>query len=242
MELIKTGIAGLDDLLNGGIPRGNQVLISGGPGTGKTMLSLEFLVRNAINGRKGIFFNLEETGEKLKEEFLSAMPNLKEDFDKVIKKGTLILSGRETALRVRGGKGDNPYEIDNLIAQLSETIRNEGVELVVIDSLSVFSLLTDESSVYKRSMYLLTETLQKLNVTSLLTIELTERNVSALKFKSEFFIFDGLIVLYQMIENKKRISEIEIIKMRGNSHSFDVLPYQILPQGIKISVKNMGLY
>ncbi len=65
MELIKTGIAGLDDLLNGGIPRGNQVLISGGPGTGKTMLSLEFLVRNAINGRKGIFFNSEETGEKL---------------------------------------------------------------------------------------------------------------------------------------------------------------------------------
>lgn len=242
MDLITSGINGLDSLLHGGIPKGNQIVIAGGPGTGKTLMSLEFLFHNALAGKKTIFFSLEETIEKVIEGFTSAMPDYKDDIKKVIDNGNLVMSGRETALMIRASGKENVYEVDNLISQLSSQINNEGAEVAVIDSLSVFTLLTNELPIYKRSMYLLTEILQRSNVTTLLTAELSERNIANLQFKSEFFIFDGIIALYQNIANKRRISEMEIIKMRRNSHSFEIVPYQITPNGIKVFTKASTIY
>ena len=63
---IPTGIQGLDEVLNGGVPKGAMTLLSGGPGTGKTMLGLEFLVRGAKDGHPGILLTFEETELALK--------------------------------------------------------------------------------------------------------------------------------------------------------------------------------
>lgn len=242
MDLIKSGITGLDSLLHGGIPQGNQVILAGGPGTGKTLMSFEFAFHNAMSGKKVIYFSLEETTDKIIESFSLAMPDFADDAKKLIADKRFIMSGRETALMIRNGTKEDTYQIDNLISRLSSIIANEKAEFVVIDSLSVFSLLTNDSPIYKRSMYLLTETLQRLNATTILTAELSERDITNLKFKSEFFIFDGIIVLYQLIANKRRMSEIEVIKMRRNSHSFEIVPYLITSKGIKIFIKDSNIY
>lgn len=68
---VATGIIGLDDVLHGGFPAGRTTLISGGPGTGKTVAGMEFLYRSAVNGEPGIFVTFEERAEALRKNTLA---------------------------------------------------------------------------------------------------------------------------------------------------------------------------
>jgi KaiC/GvpD/RAD55 family RecA-like ATPase len=65
MVRISTGIPGLDDLIQGGVPKGSTILISGGPGTGKTILCLNYVYQGALNGEPGIYITLEEGAENI---------------------------------------------------------------------------------------------------------------------------------------------------------------------------------
>src|SRR5271170_5517103 len=65
LERCATGIEGLDNILYGGIPRGNMVLVAGSVGTGKTTLCLEFLVRGAEKGERSLFLSVTESSDKL---------------------------------------------------------------------------------------------------------------------------------------------------------------------------------
>jgi len=66
-----------------------------------------------------------------------------------------------------------------------------------------------------------------MGVTSILTAELSSPERAKLEFRSEFFIFDGIIIMYQVGEEEKRKLAMEVIKMRGNNHSFVTTPYEI---------------
>ncbi|MEM0137101.1 MAG: ATPase domain-containing protein, partial [Thermoplasmata archaeon] len=70
-ERCLTGIEALDNILNGGIPKGNTVLITGSAGTGKTTLSIEFLVHGALAGEKGLYISVTEASEKLLENLIN---------------------------------------------------------------------------------------------------------------------------------------------------------------------------
>lgn len=83
MERVKTGIKGLDAMLNGGIPNRHHVLICGGPGTGKTMLGLEFLYHGAKAGEPGLFITLEELPSRIIDNAIATFPGWK-DFNKLI--------------------------------------------------------------------------------------------------------------------------------------------------------------
>ena len=85
-ERCATGIEGLDNILNGGIPRGNTILFTGSCGTGKTTLSLEFLVHGAIAGENSLFVSVTEASDKLMKNVIPY-----DFFDEtLIKKGTLV--------------------------------------------------------------------------------------------------------------------------------------------------------
>ncbi len=66
IEKVPTGLKGLDDVLRGGIPRGSLTLLSGGPGTGKTLIGMEILVRNALAGTPGVILTFEERDTALR--------------------------------------------------------------------------------------------------------------------------------------------------------------------------------
>jgi len=71
LQKVATCVAGLDDVLNGGIPRGRTTLVSGGPGSGKSVLGMEFLYRGALSGEPGIFVTFEERAAALRQGALS---------------------------------------------------------------------------------------------------------------------------------------------------------------------------
>src|SRR5271155_791923 len=104
-------------MLYGGIPKENQVILSGGPGAGKTLLAFEYLYRNAKMGNVGIFFALEEDPKKIIHNVKSAFPNFN-DIDELIKDEKLIINGRDITEGIFDKFENASYEFGRLVKDM----------------------------------------------------------------------------------------------------------------------------
>ncbi|MGC9205169.1 MAG: ATPase domain-containing protein [Candidatus Micrarchaeia archaeon] len=233
VDLIKTGIEGLDAILYGGIPDGNQIILAGGPGAGKTLLSFEFLYRNAKMGNPGVFFALEENAKAIIENAKSAFKTFT-DIDDLIADGKLIINSEDPTSHLQQSSDSSSYEFGKVVSDIEGIVSSSKATRVVIDSLSLLDILINDPMAYRRSMLALITNLKRMGVTSILTSELSTPEKSKLEFRPEFFIFDGIILMYQIGEQDKRSLDVEVIKMRGNNHSFVTTPYEITPKGFKL--------
>ncbi|MCL5239386.1 MAG: hypothetical protein M1286_02860 [Candidatus Marsarchaeota archaeon] len=242
-NLVKTGISGLDAMLYGGVPEGNQVIISGGPGAGKTLLSFEYLYRSAKMGITSVFFALEETPERVLANAKAAFTEFT-DIDDLIKSKKLIIDGEDptTVLRSGSAGGTSQYEFGKVVSDIESLVVSSGAKRIVIDSLSVIDMLVSDPVVYRRSMLALVNNLRRLGVTSFLTAEMANPERRELRFKVEYFVFDDIIVMYEKGEEDKRMLAMEVIKTRGAKHSFVTTPYEITSKGVNVmSAEEMGL-
>jgi len=231
VDLVSTGISGLDAMLYGGIPKDNQVIVAGGPGAGKTLMAFEFLYRNAKAGDTSLFFSLEEDPKRIINNAKSAFPEFR-DIDRVIESKKLIVTGSDiTSIAL---KEDPAFEFGRLIADIEEEIEGSNATRAVLDSSSALELIVRDPTAYRRSMWALVANFRRLGVTSILTSEIHSPDRSRLAFRPEHFIFDGMVVLYQGGEEARRVQSLEVIKMRGYKHSFVTAPYDITPRGFKV--------
>ena len=234
-ERVPTGIEGLDKMLNGGIPKFNQVVIAGGPGTGKTLLCLEYLYKNALAGETCILFSLEEESKMILENMKEAYSQFTE-LDRLIAEHKLIIKGTDQASSlIQKDKKGNIFTFTTTIADIESIIIEYSATRVAIDSVSVMKLFVKDPFEYRSVSTSLVSMLRKQNVTSLLTMEIETPEKEKLIFEPEFFIYDGIIVMYlsgALEEN--RVPTVEIIKMRGTQHSFSTVPYEITASGINL--------
>ncbi len=230
--IIKTGISGLDAMLKGGIPEGNQIVLAGGPGAGKTLLSFEFLYRNAKSGIPSILFALDEQPDRIIKNAKLAFSNFK-DIDELVGKGLLTVSKENISMNLEDG--GSAYEFGKIVTDIELLINETAAKCIAIDAISMLSLLVKDAISYRRSMLALIYNLRRLGVVSLLTSELSNPERSKLKFSPEFFLSDGIMVMYQTGEEYKRMLALEIIKMRGSAHSFVTTPYEITPDGFLVT-------
>ena len=130
-----TGIEGFDDITGGGLPRGRPTLIVGGPGSGKTLFSMEFLVNGAMKFKEpGVFFSFEETEKELAQNVAS----LGFDVKALEKKKMLAIDfvKIEAAEVVETGE----YDLEGLFVRLGYAIDSVGAKRVVLDTIeSIFS-------------------------------------------------------------------------------------------------------
>ncbi|MBN1170511.1 hypothetical protein JXA56_05810 [Candidatus Micrarchaeota archaeon] len=223
MDRVKTGIAGLDEMLNGGIPAGRHVALYGGPGAGKTSFCFEFLYRGALEGEPGLYISLEETSEDIIENMKSTFPMLKDTASLVEENKLEIVKPDKLDLE----------EVANL---LEDRITSNGIKRAVIDSATMIRMSFATEIEYRQTLFEFLSLLRNLDVTSITTVEANSARREEMKFDIEHFVMDGIINLYNIDREDRRVRALEIFKMRGTDHSRDLVPFKVTPQGFKVYV------
>jgi circadian clock protein KaiC len=226
---LSSGIEGFDDLLDGGIPQGHMVLVSGNTGSGKTTFAMQFLNEGLKNGETTVFVALEEHVDQLKKTALVHDWNFQryEDEGKLIFISSFLIDTRP----------------DKVLSEILETVKDNNATRIVVDSVSSLkSALLNKESV-RQMLIQLTGFLKSQGVTCLLNyldpdmFSSGKENDFSVMQTNQFrlsSITDGIIIM-RYIQSGKKISKIlNVIKMRGVNHSRDIIPYEIGQKGIVI--------
>ncbi len=225
-----TGIEGLDNILGGGIPRGNMVLVAGGVGTGKTTLCLEFLVRGAERGEKGLFLSVTEDSEKLIQNFGTFeffRPELVAS-DQLIFVDLPIIYERLGLDR----EELKPDEINLLVRTLQGLVRDSGASRVVVDSLTSVGFRVRSEEQIRDFMLKLSRVLSELGTTSLLVAELGAVSGPHFLYGVEEAIVDGVVLLSNVRRRGDLLRVLQVIKMRGTVHSRAQYVIELTPIGL----------
>lgn len=108
-------------------------------------------------------------------------------------------------------------------------------KVIALDSISLFRLvLSSDGFIYRKSIAQLISNLRRLDVTSFITLETPYTEKNDVRYSPEFFLFDGVISMYQTGDNEKRSFVLEVLKMRGTDHSMFFAPYHITQDGFEV--------
>lgn len=220
----KVGIPELDFLLGDGIPYGSSLLVSGVAGTGKTLLSLEFIYRGAHEmGEKGIFISFEETPERLR----TNAKSMGWDLEGEIEKGNVeILFIPQTDVLIE----------KNLLS-IREHIEKLDAKRVAIDSVSVFLHKIVNPQLAREKIFQLATLVQIYQAVGFFTADIPYGSELISRFGVEETVVDGVILLTSIQENSKRNRFIEIYKLRNTAHKEGKFKIHI-EGGIKIETKH----
>ncbi|MGB9835360.1 MAG: circadian clock protein KaiC [Candidatus Saccharicenans sp.] len=224
LEKVPTYIRGLDDILEGGLPKNRVTLVLGSPGTGKTNLAMEFLYRGATNHEPGLFLGFEETRDSLKQNALSFGWDL-EALEK--EKKLFIMEGRLNPETIVSGK----FSLKPLLSIVSHKAQELKARRLVIDALDVLLQLLEEPLTIRSELHYLNHWLGQQGLTSILTIKPRE-NGSGLQ---DFFmsIADCAIVLDARVLNQVTTRRLRVVKYRGSSFGRNEYPFVITDQGLQ---------
>lgn len=201
----KTGIEKLDDLLGAGIPRGSSLLVAGVAGTGKTVLSLEFIYRGALAGEKGILFSFEETTERL----MATAAGMGWDFQREIDRGMLQM--------VFIPQPEIVVERDLLM--IAERVAAQNAQRVVIDSVSVFLHKVRDPQVAREKVFQLASIVQNTGAVGFFSTDIPYGSTQISRFGVEETVVDGVILLSALEEGSDRQRYLEVYKLRNTAHS-----------------------
>ncbi len=223
------GIPGLDAALDGGIPKGHIVLISGTTGSGKTLSSLKFLEEGIRTGERGVFVALEEPIEQIR---------------KTAEAHGWDLS-RHEADGVFHFVSSNLIDLfpDKLLNEIAEIVEKTGAQRVVVDSISSIMSASMESESVRQFLLQLAAYLKSRGITSILSYLMSAnfgaekgQLLSALETNTMRLssVVDG-VILMQYVEREQQVEKLlNVLKMRGCRHSRDIFHYEIVKGGIKL--------
>jgi len=232
LERTKTGIPGLDELLGGGIPQGSNVLVAGGAGTGKTILSTQYLYNGATQyGEAGLFVTLEGNVKDIAWNMESFQWNIKALQDKnmlTIYRLNLGFLKEKTSLEEK---------IEEQLAEIEKEVQEINAKRLVVDSTTVFGAYI-EPSMLRTTLFQFCDRLKTIGCTTLLTSETQPTKTTFSAFGVEEFVADGIFALYFSPPNRSFF----IRKMRGTQHDKNPHPMDINPKGIEIKSKDNILW
>lgn len=232
---VKTGIPGLDEILEGGLPPGRVYIVAGEAGTGKTIFSTQFIVNGIEMGENGILVTIDVRPEHIIEDSLA----FGWDLERLMDENKLLMA--ELTEFFSDVRRIDPAKIaDNLKGYIDEI----GAERLVIDPIAPLvigssePLSSVEAQMYVRN-YLrkLFHSLEEIGVTTLGTSEIPTGTRMLSRYGVEEFLASGVIVLRLYRSENIFNREIYILKMRGVNHSMRVYPFIIQSgRGIIISI------
>ncbi len=223
IEQTKTGIDGLDEILNGGIVNNSTTLVSGNPGAGKSILGLQYIYNGVeMFDEKGIFLSFEENAEDLRQ---AAESIGFENWQQYVDEGKITIYDKQVLLR----ENDFSSSLDLLLSELDD----ENYERLVLDSLTMFKLFFDTEREQRTYLLKFTDILAENDLTTLMTNEqgkiFPETDISL-----ENFLTDGNIYLLQTPTDSGVNRYVWVAKMRKKNIDTDIFPMEIAEGGIQV--------
>lgn len=222
MENVKIGIPGLDELLNGGIPKGHIVSVLGSPGTGKSTLALQFTYDGLKNGDNCIYLSLEES----EEDIIKTAEMFGWHIQPYIDSGTLNLI-RLSALNIKS-------TIDRVENDLPKLFKNS--QRLTIDPITLYEMIYESKAERRESIFNFAKNIKETGITTLLVSEASNENQFESKYGNIDYISDGIILLRRIRQQNLRLVTmvIEVSKMRRVDHSKEIRPYNITRNGMVV--------
>ena len=229
-DRLSTGVTRLDEMMEGGVPRGHALLVAGATGTGKSVLVRQFIAAGAGRDEPAVLVVFEEhIGE-----YVARAKNLGVDLDALAERHmveTLFLRPVDLS-------------VDEILFEIQEAAARLGARSVVIDSISGFEIalappFRDE---FRESLYRLVGALTGIGITVLMTVEIpaTFGSVRTSDHAMSFLADDIVLLRYVEIDSVLR-TVLLVLKMRGGAHSREIRTYEITPAGITIGEPLPGL-
>jgi KaiC/GvpD/RAD55 family RecA-like ATPase len=226
VERLKTGISGLDKLLKGGLRRNSSMLITGAPGTGKTIMALQFVYYGAKDyDENGIFISTEDNLADLRNNAKNMGMNL-EDMEK---KNKVFLLEKPLPLLKGGIKS---------VSGLVDLIKKKNIKRVALDSLIFFEYLypkiNSHHMEFRRQVLLFMQKMKKTGVTFITVSERKITDLDRLEYDMMDFVFEVFLILSRIRKGSYFERVITVAKVRGQDHSLDVYPVKIGNDGLKV--------
>ena len=222
-----TGIIGLDEITGGGLPKGRPTLICGDAGCGKTLMSVEFIVRGATEfNEPGVFMAFEERTDEL----IMNVASLGFDLEKLVADKKIRIDHVHIERNEIEETGE--YDLEGLFIRLGHAIDSIGAKRVVLDTIeNLFSGL-DNQSVLRAELRRLFHWLKDKGVTAIITGERGEKTLT--RQGLEEYVSDCVIVLDHRVINQISTRRLRIIKYRGTTHGTNEYPFLIDEEGISV--------
>jgi circadian clock protein KaiC len=236
LELVKTGISGLDQLLSGGFIKGSTVLVSGNYGVGKTLFALEYAFHQARRGERVLYVSTSEPVFKVRQ-FASSL----EFYD-----DTLVHTGYRECSQKKGVHHAGSVEFlesslgiitglhyndeSSLIEEIRNMVEGKGIQHLIIDPITTITMLYESETVMRKDILLLGAWLTRLGCTVLLTAEETDPRL----LEVEKYLADCVINLSSQMQEHEREFLVTVQKLRGNRQNMSTHLYTVGREGITV--------
>jgi circadian clock protein KaiC len=222
-----TGIKGLDDITSGGLPEGRPTIVCGGPGCGKTMLAVEFLVRGALQyGEPGVFMAFEETPDELAKNVASLGLDLKG----LVSKKKLFMDYVRVERSEIQEAGE--YDLEGLFIRLQSAIESVGAKRVVLDTVEALFGGFSNMGILRAEISRLFRWLKDKGMTTVITAERGDGSLT--RYGLEEYVSDCVIFLDHRVVNQVSTRRLRVVKYRGSAHGANEYPFLIDEQGLSV--------
>jgi circadian clock protein KaiC len=227
LQKAPSGISGLDEITDGGLPKGRPTLVCGGPGCGKSLMGIEFLLRGAVDhDEPGVLMTFEETPDDIRRNVAS----LGFDLVDLIRRKKIAVDHVKIDRQEIDENGE--YDLQALFIRLDYAIRSIGAKRVMLDTIeSLFSGLSN-TGILRSEIRRLFYWLKEQGMTSVITAERGDGTLT--RQGLEEYVSDCVILLDHRINNQISTRRLRVVKYRGSTHGTNEYPFLIGEQGISV--------
>ena len=235
LEKCPTGIAGLDEITGGGLPKGRPSLICGNAGCGKTILGMEFLVHGVREfGENGVFMSFEERTDELEKNFASLGFGL----------GDMMAKSKIAVEYVYIERSEieetGEYDLSGLFIRLGHAIDSIGAKRVVLDTIEALFAGFSNTAILRAELRRLFTWLKNKGVTAVITAERGDGSFT--RHGLEEYVADCVILLDLRVKEQIATRRLRVVKYRGTTHGGDEYPFLIDERGVSVlPITSLGL-